>query len=45
VAAHLSEQNNKPELAAAALAQVLGTVNEDIVIASQRDGSAWLDLH
>jgi phosphoribosyl 1,2-cyclic phosphodiesterase len=45
VAAHLSEQNNKPELATAALAQALGTVNEDIVVASQRDGSNWLDLH
>jgi phosphoribosyl 1,2-cyclic phosphodiesterase len=45
VAAHLSEQNNKPELAATALAQALGTANEDIVVASQRDGSNWLDLH
>ena len=45
VAAHLSEQNNLPALAASALAQALGTVGDDIVVAHQRDGSAWLDLH
>lgn len=45
VAAHLSEQNNKPEIASLALSQVLGCSSSDVVVASQREGTAWLDLH
>ncbi|MED5621253.1 MBL fold metallo-hydrolase [Ideonella sp. BN130291] len=45
VAAHLSERNNRPELAAGTLAEVLGTRHEDIVVADPRQGSPWLDLH
>lgn len=44
VAAHLSEQNNRPELAAAALAQALGAIPGDIVVANQSTGFDWLDL-
>jgi phosphoribosyl 1,2-cyclic phosphodiesterase len=43
VAAHLSEQNNTPELAREALGQVLGS--RDIVVANQRLGFDWLDLN
>ena len=45
VAAHLSQQNNQPALAAAALATVLGTAADDVVIANARSGFGWLDLH
>jgi phosphoribosyl 1,2-cyclic phosphodiesterase len=44
VAAHLSEQNNRPALAAEALAQALGARADDVIIASQSDGCIWLDL-
>lgn len=42
VAAHLSQQNNLPELAKAALANVLGSAAEDIIVASQELGFDWL---
>jgi phosphoribosyl 1,2-cyclic phosphodiesterase len=45
VAAHLSERNNRPALAAATLAAVLGTQADDVVVADPRTGSPWLDLH
>jgi phosphoribosyl 1,2-cyclic phosphodiesterase len=41
VAAHLSEQNNTPELAHTALVQALGTAAE-IHIADGASGSGWL---
>ncbi len=41
VAAHLSQQNNTPELAAQALAEVLGTVPGEIAIADQEAGLDW----
>ncbi|WP_354677425.1 MBL fold metallo-hydrolase [Cupriavidus plantarum] len=41
VAAHLSKQNNTPELAAGALAEVLGATLEDILIADQELGLGW----
>jgi phosphoribosyl 1,2-cyclic phosphodiesterase len=41
VAAHLSEQNNRPELARHALTQALGDACE-IHVADGRSGSAWL---
>jgi phosphoribosyl 1,2-cyclic phosphodiesterase len=44
VAAHLSQQNNLPELAQAALAAVLGGSIEDVMVATQDDGFDWLPL-
>ncbi|MEW6704243.1 MAG: MBL fold metallo-hydrolase [Pseudomonadota bacterium] len=45
VAAHLSEHNNQPAIAAQALAEVLNSTPEDVVVAHARHGSPWLDLH
>ena len=42
VAAHLSQQNNQPELAQAALAAVLGVAAEEVMVASQELGFDWL---
>lgn len=44
VAAHLSQQNNLPELARQAFANVLGTDGSDVVVASQEAGFDWLGL-
>jgi len=44
VAAHLSAHNNRPELARAALAAALGAMPEDIRVALQQDGLAWVEL-
>ncbi len=44
VAAHLSEENNRPELAAAALAAACGGTPDDIVVAHAQRGADWLDL-
>ena len=44
VAAHLSETNNRPDLARAALAGALGCAPEWIGVATQEDGFAWLGL-
>jgi len=44
IAAHLSEQNNKPALAVTALAEALGCEESWIGIANQRDGFAWRDV-
>ena len=44
VAAHLSETNNTPELARAALAGALGCPADWIGVASQDGGFAWRDL-
>jgi hypothetical protein len=44
VAAHLSEQNNTPALAQAALAQVLGCAPDWVVAANQEEGFGWRDL-
>ncbi len=43
VAAHLSEQNNRPELVRAALATALCCGEDDIHVADGRLGSGWLD--
>jgi hypothetical protein len=43
VAAHLSEQNNRPELARAALAPALGCEPDDICVADGPSGCPWLD--
>lgn len=42
VAAHLSAQNNRPELVQTTLAQALSCGVDDIVVARQEDGSSWL---
>lgn len=44
VTAHLSKQNNLPELAQAAMARVLGTAATEVVVATQDDGFEWLSL-
>jgi phosphoribosyl 1,2-cyclic phosphodiesterase len=44
VAAHLSEQNNCPELARAALAGALGCESEWIGVADQETGFGWREL-
>ncbi len=44
VAAHLSERNNRPEYARAALAAVLGCALGWIAVADQKDGLDWRDL-
>lgn len=45
VAAHLSERNNRPQLAAQTLAAVLGTSAHEVMVADPECGSPWLDLH
>ncbi|SAK79315.1 beta-lactamase domain-containing protein [Caballeronia pedi] len=44
VAAHLSQQNNLPHLAQAALAAALGASAIDVVVATQAEGFDWLML-
>ncbi|MBS1229618.1 MAG: beta-lactamase domain protein [Proteobacteria bacterium] len=44
VAAHLSEQNNRPELAAGALAAVLGCSPDWVGVACQQSGFGWREL-
>ncbi|ALT77473.1 MBL fold metallo-hydrolase [Paucibacter sp. KCTC 42545] len=44
LAAHLSERNNRPELAAAALASVLGGTADEIPVADQKLGSDWFTI-
>ncbi|PCE27369.1 MBL fold metallo-hydrolase [Paraburkholderia acidicola] len=44
IAAHLSQQNNLPELAQAAMAGVLGTAATEVIVASQQEGFSWLSL-
>ncbi|MET0335450.1 MAG: MBL fold metallo-hydrolase [Rhizobacter sp.] len=44
VAAHLSERNNRPELAQAALAGVFGGQPQDVLVADPADGFGWLSL-
>ncbi len=44
VAAHLSEANNTPELARAALAQALGCRADEIDVADQEEGLDWRDV-
>lgn len=44
VAAHLSEQNNRPELARAALAESLGCEPGWIALIDQQEGLDWRDL-
>lgn len=44
VAAHLSEQNNRPELARAALAAACGAAQHEVVVADPLRGFDWLAL-
>jgi phosphoribosyl 1,2-cyclic phosphodiesterase len=44
VAAHLSQENNRPDLAKAALAAVLGCEPEWIGVAGQDEGCGWREL-
>ena len=44
VAAHLSQHNNTPALARAALAAVWGSPEEEVVVADQQLGCAWVEL-
>lgn len=44
VAAHLSQHNNTPALARAALAPIWGASDADIVVADQQLGCAWIEL-
>lgn len=44
VAAHLSEQNNRPELARQALASALDCACEWIGVATQNDGFGWREI-
>lgn len=44
VAAHLSRQNNRADLAQAALAAALGGQPHDIFVASQDEGIGWIEL-
>lgn len=45
VAAHLSRQNNQPELARSTLAQALGWEASRVHVATQEAGCAWIDMH
>ena len=44
VAAHLSAQNNRPELARQALAEALECEDADIIVADQHAGTAWITV-
>lgn len=44
VAAHLSQQNNRPDLARKALAQALDCQEDWIDVASQEDGIGWREI-
>ena len=45
VAAHLSRQNNRPELAQAALRGALGTAPAQLDVADAAEGCAWIELN
>jgi phosphoribosyl 1,2-cyclic phosphodiesterase len=44
IAAHLSQQNNTPELARAAMAGAIGCTPEWVCIATQDEGFAWREI-
>lgn len=44
IAAHLSQQNNRADLARAALARALGCAEDWVGVATQEDGFGWRDL-
>lgn len=45
VAAHLSKENNRPELVQEIFATVLGCSRQDIAIAQQETGLDWREIH
>jgi len=45
VAAHLSRQNNRPELAQAALRGALGSAPVQLGVADAAEGCAWIELN
>ncbi|HEY2255993.1 MAG TPA: MBL fold metallo-hydrolase [Variovorax sp.] len=44
VGAHLSEQNNRPEIVRRAMAEALGGSEHEMLTATALDGSPWLDV-
>lgn len=44
VGAHLSQQNNTPELARAALCSALDAMQSEVMIACQQEGFDWIEL-
>jgi phosphoribosyl 1,2-cyclic phosphodiesterase len=44
VGMHLSERNNRPDLARRALANGLGCTSEETVVATQADGFSWREI-
>ena len=44
VAAHLSEQNNRPEIVRTIMAQVLGAHADEMLTANAAEGTPWLDV-
>lgn len=44
VAAHLSDTNNTPELAKAALAGAIGANPEEVCVATQEEGCSWMTI-
>ena len=44
IAAHLSRQNNRPDLARVALALALGRMVSDIAVATQDEGCEWIQV-
>lgn len=44
VAAHLSKENNRPDIAQAAMSMALGWHASDIDVARQRGGSVWVQM-
>jgi phosphoribosyl 1,2-cyclic phosphodiesterase len=44
LAAHLSEQNNRPEIVRRVLADALGAREDEMLTATAAEGSPWLDL-
>jgi phosphoribosyl 1,2-cyclic phosphodiesterase len=44
VAAHLSEQNNRPDLAQRSISQALDCHARDVIVATARQGTPWLSL-
>jgi phosphoribosyl 1,2-cyclic phosphodiesterase len=45
IAAHLSQHNNTPDLARAAMARALGCAAEWVGVADQQTGFGWRDVH
>jgi phosphoribosyl 1,2-cyclic phosphodiesterase len=44
LAAHLSEQNNRPDIVRRVLAEALGAQEHEMLTATAVEGSGWLDV-